>query len=265
MVPTATRGKILIALQRRCTTPGFTQGDWMELGNLVDEGLTVTRHPRLLRALDWGDDDYSGAAGEVLNELLGPRLENLAALAAHCRLADWLAEHESALSTDIYGTPGIRLIAADLSDLTDPSAIHEQLARLRSIDATADPALAIGTAKDLLESTVKVLLASLGEPIEKNAKLPKLVERLHRALDADPSMLPAGDPATGPLRLVLGGLKSTAIGIVELRNKVGTGHGGLEATNLTGSSLGRLAIDAVSTYCAAMLSLHAQHRRRDRW
>lgn len=113
--------------------------------------------------------------------------------------------------------------------------------------------------------TVKVLLVSLDQPIEKAPKLNKLIGRRRHALVAHPSLLPPDDPATAPLRQVLGGLQTTAIGVLELRNNVGTGHGQIAGPDLTGSSLGRLAVDAVSTYCAAMLSLHAQHFQRTGW
>lgn len=51
----------------------FTQGDWLALGLVTDTDDVIRRHRRLLRSLDWGDEDYSGNILEVLPEVLGAR------------------------------------------------------------------------------------------------------------------------------------------------------------------------------------------------
>ena len=48
----------------------FVASDWLTLGQITGNVQLVTAHPRLLRALGFGDDDYEYAAAEVINELL---------------------------------------------------------------------------------------------------------------------------------------------------------------------------------------------------
>lgn len=49
----------------------FAKGDWLALGLLTDSDDIVRNHRRLLRSLDWGDDDYPGNVMEVLPAVLG--------------------------------------------------------------------------------------------------------------------------------------------------------------------------------------------------
>ena len=58
--------------------------------------------------------------------------------------------------------------------MRDPVAIKEHLGRLRR-SAYDDPALAIGIAKELVESTAKTVLAERGLPVGSKDKLPALV------------------------------------------------------------------------------------------
>lgn len=56
----------------------FTQGDWQTLGAHASALDMVNGHPRLLRALSFGDEDYEGCAYTVLNNIVERDLDNLA-------------------------------------------------------------------------------------------------------------------------------------------------------------------------------------------
>ena len=45
----------------------FSEGDWYSLGQLTGAIETIQRHPRLLRSLGFGDEDYSYCVAEVLS------------------------------------------------------------------------------------------------------------------------------------------------------------------------------------------------------
>ncbi|MDT8277433.1 hypothetical protein RQ734_15275 [Roseomonas mucosa] len=44
----------------------FSSGDWLELATLTNSSEIVEHHPRLLRSLSFGDDDYEGNVFSVL-------------------------------------------------------------------------------------------------------------------------------------------------------------------------------------------------------
>ncbi len=51
---------------------------WRELGALTEMLDAVSRHPRLLRSLRWGDNDYEGHVLQMLKDMIDARSENYA-------------------------------------------------------------------------------------------------------------------------------------------------------------------------------------------
>lgn len=88
-----------------------------------------------------------------------------------------------------------------------------------------DTDLAIGTAKELLETTCKSILKQKGAGIDPNWTLPQLLKETTSTLDFTPKE--ADDPvkADKAIRQILGGIASIVHGVAELRNGYGTGHG----------------------------------------
>ena len=55
----------------------FTKSDWIKIGYLTDSIDLIEDHPRLLRSLDFDDDDYEGNSLQVLSKLIGEGNNNL--------------------------------------------------------------------------------------------------------------------------------------------------------------------------------------------
>jgi AbiJ N-terminal domain 5/TIR domain len=58
-----------ISVITRYALENFSQGDWLSLGQLTGFLSTVQDHPRLLRAMSFGDDDYESCAADVLGRI----------------------------------------------------------------------------------------------------------------------------------------------------------------------------------------------------
>lgn len=146
-----------------------------------------------------------------------------------------------------------RLSSETLADLRDPSAIKEQIQRIqRSI--LNDPALAIGSAKELIESTAKAVLAEVGLPVDGKADVPALVRDAQLALGLHPSSYALGPDGSDAVKRILGAVSSVALGVAELRNRgYGTGHGA--AGQRVGLRIrhAHLAVNAAITWCQLML------------
>lgn len=61
-------GKRILALRERVVAE-FSSGDWEEVGLLTGCSDMISRHPRLLRSLSWGDEDYSGNALSIIKRI----------------------------------------------------------------------------------------------------------------------------------------------------------------------------------------------------
>lgn len=125
--------------------------------------------------------------------------------------------------------PGEALSAVMVSQLADESAIRLHLARIQ--DAVDDrPEEVIGAAKDLIEATAKHVLVEMGETVPPNANLPELTRLAQRQLVLHPEVLSPTRPGVDTIKRILGALSQIAIGVAELRNLYGTGHGQVERT-----------------------------------
>lgn len=61
-------GKRVLALRERVVAE-FNAGDWEEVGLLTGYSDFISNHSRLLRSLNWGDEDYSGNALTVIKQI----------------------------------------------------------------------------------------------------------------------------------------------------------------------------------------------------
>lgn len=146
----------------------------------------------------------------------------------------------------------LRLPEHALSALPDASAIRENLARMdASVDT--DPRLAVSVAKDLVESTAKLVLRARGLDYGRNDDLPKLVAQAQEALALSAAKVPTGNPESKSLKTILGSLASLTQGIAELRNQVGVGHGRESVPTWVGPRHARLAAGAAHVWCQLML------------
>jgi hypothetical protein len=148
---------------------------------------------------------------------------------------------------------GSKIAEEAIANLRDATAIREHLARLQR-SAHNDPPLAIGTAKELVESTAKTVLLEAGESVDDKEDLPALVARAQRALGLHPSSAQPGPDGTDAVKRILGGLMSVTAGLSELRNRgYGTGHGPKGKRVGLNPRHAHLAVNAAMTWCSIML------------
>ena len=89
----------------------FDKGKWHELGLLTDTEDVITRHPRLLRSLDFGDDDYTASVHSVLPKVLGQRkgspgrvvFDNLSTVEDYVGVRAWVKKNEPEWYGQLYG------------------------------------------------------------------------------------------------------------------------------------------------------------------
>ncbi len=58
-----------VAVIARYANESFSAGDWLSLGQATGGLKVIQEHPRLLRSLSFGDDDYSMCVSEVLESI----------------------------------------------------------------------------------------------------------------------------------------------------------------------------------------------------
>ncbi len=96
-------GNRLIQLRARIVD-GFDGGNWEELGLLTGTSELINGHPRLLRSLSWGDEDYAGNVLTVLRRIVeqDPRTLTI--------IENYMDEHFPGESTYVSAKPAEKRI-----------------------------------------------------------------------------------------------------------------------------------------------------------
>lgn len=153
-----------------------------------------------------------------------------------------------------FSTPGVAAVRAILAG-TDPSYVAQQITRMEAA-VVNDPALAIGTAKELIETVCKTILEARGVACSKTPELPELVKTTAKALELTPHDVPDKAKAADIIKRLLSNLGSITQGVAELRNQHGTGHGKKAGTKSLGSRHAKLAVEAASTLAVFFIETH---------
>lgn len=147
-----------------------------------------------------------------------------------------------------------------LQELRDPEAIHEHLRRLES-SADTDPALAISSAKSLVEATSKHVLEDLGHEYNDRADLPELVKSVQKALKFHPDDIAPTVRGRETITRTLSNLSQVVVGLAELRNEYGPDHGRTRATSGIRPRHAHLAIGTAQTFCKFLLDTLKDRRQ----
>lgn len=114
--------------------------------------------------------------------------------------------------------------ARTVADALDAGWMQKEIERLE-VAVEADPALAIGTAKDLVETCCKSILTRQGIPFSKKVTLPELTKLLTKELKLVPEGIPDEAKGADAIRMLLRNLTTITQYLSEIRGLYGSGHG----------------------------------------
>jgi len=110
------------------------------------------------------------------------------------------------------------------ADVLNASHLKEQIRRMEASVET-DPSLAIGTAKELIETCCKTILAERGKPGSGNPDVSTLTKETFKELKLVPEGIPESARGADVIKRLLSNLGTIGNGLAELRGLYGTGHG----------------------------------------
>ena len=214
----------------------------------TSERRTVTQ--AYLETVDWTDMEQVSRVLRVFERLIqGHEPKYTAKLLNSLRRDGYTVDEQ----TGHIALAGPRFAPASLTNLKDASAIRQQLGRIQHA-VIDDPALAIGSAKELIESTAKVVPTERGKVVSDKDELPALIRKAQQAIGLHPSSTTPGPDGSDAVKKILGSVSGIAIGLAELRNRgYGTGHGQATTPAGLGPRHAHLAVNAAFTWCQLML------------
>jgi hypothetical protein len=196
------------------------------------------------------DADSAAAIVTDLNKLLAPD--------------GWMLKPQTQLSSRPVYAPARTADAPVAIDFAHQAAaridaeyISQQVTRMEGAVDT-DPELAIGTAKEFIESICKTILDERGEPHGKNDDLPALVRKTTKVLQLTPGDIAETARAADTIKRMLMNLATLVQGSAELRNAYGTGHGKSksQAQSRLGARHARLAVGRAATLGVFLYETH---------
>jgi hypothetical protein len=151
--------------------------------------------------------------------------------------------------------------AHEVATRIDAAHISQQVTRMEGAVDTA-PDLAIGTAKEFVESICKTILDERGESYGRKDDLLVLVRKTAKVLQLTPDDIADAAKAADTIKRMLMNLGTLVQGSAELRNAFGTGHG--KSKTQAGQRLkprhARLAVGSAATLG---VFLYETHEARD--
>ncbi len=152
---------------------------------------------------------------------------------------------------------------ASLSEITsatshfDAPELHRQIERIKNA-VEDDPGLAIGTSKELIETTCKTILSERGVQYDNNSDISKLVKETRKSLGLIPENIPNSKKGADIIRRLLSNLGNVTQGLGELRNLYGTGHGKHSKEKGLSPRHARLAVGTAATLAMFLFETHEE-------
>jgi hypothetical protein len=212
-----------------------------------------------------GDDEIVlRFLAEILHPIVRPDEEEVAGLLktfneALVRDGYELYQTDSISGHAVYGwrrrdafhgaTPELRLRERSL--LTDPEVLEEHLVRIRD-SLGSDPAAAISSSKNLVESLFRIILDRSGVEYGQREDIPQLYRHVADLLELKANSVPESAKGSESAQQILRTLVTTIQSLAELRNELGIGHGqSTRSVALTRHA--RLALNATVTVAEFVL------------
>jgi hypothetical protein len=244
------RSRLILALSE-CIEATFDQGDWRKLGHLTNTSPIIENHSRLLRSLDWHDPDYSGCVFEVVPKILDRAEGGPNRVVEAAGLQRWLEEHQPSMYAELFTGEIVPLDDLEVAaSILEVGELRSHVLRIRET-LDEDPAQAVGSAKELLETVLRTILGEFGD--EPAGEIHDLLKRAQKKLRLDPSSA-EGRPGAATIKRTLSNLGQVVVGVAEFRNLYGTGHGRSRGSDLARAEA-KLVVNAAITLATFLIDV----------
>jgi hypothetical protein len=137
--------------------------------------------------------------------------------------------------------------------------LAEQIQRMES-SVNSDPSLAIGTAKELIETCCKTILAERGKPVTGTPDVSTLTKETLKELKLVPEGVSDAARGADVIKRLLSNLGTIGNGLAELRGLYGTGHGKHGKAKGLGLRHAKLAVGAAATLSVFLFETHKENQ-----
>jgi len=149
-----------------------------------------------------------------------------------------------------------------VSDKIDTPYVSRQICRMNDALSSGDVELAIGTAKELIETVCKTILEGNGVRFEPFEKIQDLTKKTLKCLNLLPECVPDSSKGSDIIKDLLRSMGTIGKNMSELRNLYGTGHGQQGSRKGLQLRHARLAVGASSTFAMFLIETYEYNLHR---
>ena len=236
------------------------ESEWKKLSVLYGLNERITDHPRFLRSLKWGDEDYEGHVLDLVEFLFDGKQDALVDLFELPTVQRWFQDNAEELLKlwNAGSDPLIDAIAQGLDEIDAVSGVvdlREHANRIRRA-LPGDPYQAIGATKDMVEAAMRTILFQRGVADVDKLDFPSLTSRCFAELGLSANSAPA-TAEERHRRKIASNAKNILIAANELRNSAGAGHGRVIGTEQEVGAADGSLVASTGLILAAWLLRHA--------
>lgn len=221
-------------------------------------GARRSRVEQYYKSLDFTDWKDVRKLLKVYENILSTISERYPKIVAH--LCKWLKkdrfEYRDGKIVPIVGIPALAQTKAIAIELDADYML--QLVKRMDESVESDPSLAIGSAKELVETCCKTILAERGKTVTDDLDLTKLVKATLKELKLLPEDIPEKAKGMETIRRLLSNLSTVVQGLAEIRNLYGSGHGKEGRSRGLKPRHAKLTVNAAATLAVFMFETHRE-------
>lgn len=152
---------------------------------------------------------------------------------------------------------GLSLNSSSDSVVFNTKYLSDQIRRM-DLSIESDPALAIGTAKELVETCCHTIMNERGKPVQGTPDMPAIIKATLKELQLVPDMVSEHTKGSEVIKRLTSNMASVLQGLTELRNLYGTGHGKDGKTQSLSPRHAKLAVGAATTLARFLFETHKE-------
>lgn len=145
------------------------------------------------------------------------------------------------------------------SDRVDLAHLETYIERIKH-GVESDPGLAIGSTKELLEATLKTILDESEISFSEKDDIPKLLRKTQKELALLPGETEEAKKGAKTIKRVLSAIGMVVVGVAQLRNLYGSGHGKAKGRGGVGPRHARLCVSLGAALCSFLLETFEARR-----
>lgn len=230
-------GPLMLAMQRAIVAE-FTAEDWHQIGYLTGHHDYISGHPRLLRSLGFGDDDYGGRVFEALQYFGRNDPQALLAVIEHQKIRPNLERYQAPKLVEL----GYQLgqVPAVLPSLSALHVVRQALTDADNLLATSGAPSAIDRLHTAMHGYLKSLCQDASITLPNSAS----VTQAYKALRGQHPALQSLGEHDGEIGRILSAFASVLDALNTLRNQGSVAH---PNEDLVDTAEGILVVNVVRT------------------